>query len=390
MRNKYDLLVIGAGFFGLTVANLAAKSGYRVLVLEKRDHLGGNAHSYVDDETGIEVHKYGSHLFHTSSVEVWEFINQFSLFNNYKHKVFSKHDSQLFSLPVNLHTISQIFGRALSPNEARAEIKKDIRKYQINEKIGELDNFEGKAISAIGPTLYEAFFRGYTQKQWETHPSNLPSEVFSRLPVRFDLDSDYFNDTFQGLPLDGYYSIFRQMVSHENIEVLLQTDYFSDKPFWDSKGLTTVYTGPIDHFFDYRLGRLQWRTLDFRLERLNESDFQGTSVVNYPDLDVDFTRIHEFRHLHRERKAVDGQTLIAKEYSRWAERNDEPYYPVNSEEDRDLLARYRDLTQEQRANKIFFGGRLGRYQYLDMHMAIASAMRMFSNELKPILLEESR
>lgn len=221
-------------------------------------------------------------------------------------------------------------------------------------------------------------------------PSKLPSDVFSRLPVRFDLDADYFNDTFQGLPIDGYYSIFNQMVEHENIDVLLETDYFSDKKLWDSKAMTTVYTGPIDRFFDYKFGRLQWRTLDFEFERPEGSDFQGTSVVNYPDLDVTFTRIHEFKHLHREREIAPGQTLIAKEYSRWAEQDDEPYYPVNSQEDRNLLAKYRLLTQKEKANKIFFGGRLGRYQYLDMHMAIASAITMFKNDLSSLLLEQEK
>jgi UDP-galactopyranose mutase len=373
-----DVIIVGSGLFGLTCANLLAQhSNVKVLIIEKRNHIGGNAYSYFDQATGIEVHKYGSHLFHTSNSKVWNYVNQFTGFNDYRHVVYSVHKNELFSLPVNLHTISQIFGEFLTPDQARARISKD-----SIQGLGE-DNFESKAISSIGKTLYEALFKGYTHKQWQLDPRELPANVFGRLPIRFNLDNSYFNDSYQGLPLKGYESWFKSMIDHDRINIELNTNFFDFKEFIKSQNKLVIYTGPLDRYFQYEFGALGWRTLDFETEVLDVSDFQGTAVVNYPDLDVAFTRIHEFRHLHPERAYSNNKTVVMREFSRQAGIEDEPYYPINSPEDRDKLAKYRKL-QELESNT-FFGGRLGTYLYLDMHMAIASAMNMIEAEVIPCL-----
>ena len=373
-----DIVIVGSGLFGLTCANLLVQNqNLRVLIIEKRGHLGGNAYSYFEEQTGIEVHKYGSHLFHTSNTKVWDYVNQFTAFNDYRHVVYSVHKNELFSLPVNLHTISQIYRKVLTPNQARARIEADST-HELSD-----DNFESKAISSIGKSLYESLFRGYTQKQWQLDPRLLPASVFGRLPVRFNLDNSYFNDRYQGLPINGYEAWFKSMVANDRIRVELNTDFFDFKKFIQDQNKLVIYTGPIDRYFQYQFGTLGWRTLDFETEILDMPDFQGTSVVNYPDLDVKFTRIHEFRHLHPERTYSKNQTVIMREYSRQASQDDEPYYPVNSQEDREKLAKYRKLQASE--SNTFFGGRLGSYLYLDMHMAIASAMNMVESEVLPCL-----
>lgn len=373
-----DVVIVGSGLFGLTCANLLAQnSKVNILIIEKRSHIGGNAYSYFDEVTGIEVHKYGSHLFHTSNTKVWEYVNQFTEFNDYRHVVYSVHKNELFSMPVNLHTISQIYREVLTPDEARNRIKSD----QILD-LGE-DNFESKAIRSIGKTLYESLFKGYTQKQWQMNPRELPSSVFSRLPIRFNLDNSYFDDKHQGLPANGYEAWFNSMIENERIKLELNTDFFDWKEFIQDQRKLVIYTGPLDRYFQYKFGTLSWRTLDFETQTLNMPDFQGTSVVNYPDLDVPFTRIHEFRHLHPERTYSTTQTVIMREFSRQAGRSDEPYYPVNSPEDRQKLANYRKLQELE--PDTFFGGRLGTYLYLDMHMAIASAMNLVETEVLPCL-----
>jgi UDP-galactopyranose mutase len=369
-----DLVVVGSGFFGLTVAQLAASSGYSVTVLEKRDHPGGNAWSEVDAETGIEVHKYGSHLFHTSNQEVWEFAHQFTSFTNYQHHVWAVHNHKSFSLPINLQTIQSFYGTALSPNEAKELIAKEtLAADVVNPK-----NLEEKAMSLIGRPLYEAFIRGYTQKQWQTDPKKLPAEIITRLPVRFNFNSRYFSDLYEGLPTQGYFSWLNRMADHSNINLFTGVDYFDVERYIPQK-THVVYTGPIDRFFNYSCGRLSWRTLDFETEILDLDDFQGTAVVNHADLETPYTRIHEFKHLHPEREHLKGKTLISREFSRSATRDDEPYYPVNTAEDRAKLGKYRALSQQ--LTGVTFGGRLGSYQYLDMHMAIASALSKYRNEI---------
>ncbi|WP_151640767.1 UDP-galactopyranose mutase [Corynebacterium sp. 11A] len=378
----YDLIVVGSGLFGLTVAERAASQlGKRVLIVEKRGHLGGNAYSEKEPETGIEVHRYGAHLFHTSNKRVWEYVNQFTSFTGYQHRVFAMHDGQAYQFPMGLGLIAQFFGKYYSPEEAKALIEEQAAEVDTDDA----QNLEEKAISLVGRPLYEAFIRDYTAKQWQTDPKELPASNITRLPVRYTFDNRYFNDTYEGLPVDGYAAWLEKMAEHELIEVQLNTDWFEVRERYS--GVPVVYTGPMDRYFDYSEGRLGWRTLDFELEVLPVGDFQGTSVMNYNDADVPYTRIHEFRHFHPERDSYPGdKTVIMKEYSRFAEGDDEVYYPINTPEDRDILGRYRALAkEEEERNQVFFGGRLGTYQYLDMHMAIASALSMFDNKLRDIL-----
>ena len=376
-----DLLVVGSGFFGLTIAERAANAGRKVVVIDRRPHIGGNAYSEAEPETGIEVHRYGAHLFHTSNPTVWEYVNRFTSFTNYVHRVYSTHRGVVFPMPVNLGTINQFFQSAYTPDQARALIR---------EQAGEFDaktaaNFEEKGIALVGRPLFEAFFRDYTAKQWQTDPQKLSGDIISRLPVRYTYDNRYFNDTWEGLPTDGYTAWLERMADHPNIDVKLDVDFFDESQPFNKKDtvgqLPIVYTGPVDRYFDYAEGALSWRTLDFEQEVLDVADFQGTSVMNYPDMDVPFTRIHEFKHFHPERKDVydSDRTVIMREFSRFACRDDEPYYPVNTSTDRSGLLAYRDLAKGEA--DVHFGGRLGTYQYLDMHMAIGSALSMWNNSL---------
>ena len=304
MAMDTDLLVVGSGFFGLTIAERAANAGRKVTVIDRRHHIGGNAYSEADAETGIEVHRYGAHLFHTSNESVWEYVNRFTTFTNYVHKVYSHHKGVVYPLPVNLGTINQFFQAAYSPDEARALVKEQAGEFDVKTA----QNFEEKGIALIGRPLFEAFFRDYTAKQWQTDPKKLSGDIVSRLPVRYNYDNRYFNDTHEGLPTDGYTAWLERMADHPNIEVRLDTDFFdASQPF--NKEATVgqipvVYTGPVDRYFDFAEGALSWRTLDFEREVLNVGDFQGTPVMNYPDADFPYTRIHEFKHFHPERADV--------------------------------------------------------------------------------------
>ena len=372
-----DLVVVGSGFFGLTIAErCAAELGLKVLVLDRRHHLGGNAYSEKEPETGIEVHVYGAHLFHTSNKKVWDYACQFTEFTGYQHHVYTSHRGQVYPMPINLGTINQFFDAAYSPDEARALIKEQAA--ELGDK--EPENFVEKGVSLIGRPLYEAFIAHYTAKQWQTDPAMLSADIISRLPVRYTYDNRYFNDTYEGLPKDGYTAWLTRMASHPNIEVRLETDFFNVADDFKGK-VPIVYTGPVDEYFGNSEGELSWRTLDFEREVVDTGDFQGTPVMNYPDEDVPFTRIHEFRHFHPERNYRDDKTVIMREYSRFAEKGDEPYYPVNTAEDREKLLKYRELAKQE--PMVLFGGRLGTYKYLDMHMAIGSALSMYENKLKP-------
>ncbi len=375
----YDLVVVGSGFFGLTVAErVATELGKRVLVLERRDHLGGNAWSEREPTTGIEVHRYGAHLFHTSNARVWEYVNRFTDFTGYQHRVFSVFKGRVYPMPINLGTICEFFGQHLTPDEARALVREQASEVDT----GEAANLEEKAISLIGRPLYEAFVRGYTQKQWQTDPRDLSADIITRLPVRYTFDNRYFSDTFEGLPRDGYAAWLARMAESPLIDVRTGVDFFDVRADLPSSA-PIVYTGPLDRYFDYAEGALAWRTLDFEQEVLPIGDFQGTSVMNYADEDIPWTRIHEFRHFHPERDHPDDRTVIVREYSRAASPGDEPYYPVNAASDRDRLERYR--RRARAAQCVLFGGRLGTYKYLDMHMAIASALTMVDNVLVPHL-----
>ena len=379
---RYDLVVVGSGFFGLTVAErAAAELDKRVLVVERRHHLGGNAYSEKEPETGIEVHRYGAHLFHTSNKRVWEYVNRFTGFTGYQHRVFTIHQGQVYPFPMGLGLISQFFGRYFTPDQARALIAGQAA--EIDGK--DATNLEEKAISLIGRPLYEAFVRDYTAKQWQTDPTELPAATIARLPVRYTFDNRYFNDAFEGLPVDGYTAWLTKMASHPNIDVVVDTDYFEIRDGIPDR-TPVVYTGPLDRYFDYSEGWLGWRTLDFEHEVVRGcGDFQGTPVMNYPDADVAFTRILEFRHFHPERDYYpNDRTVIVREFSRFAGKEDEPYYPINTPEDRATLGRYRELAKAETVDRrILFGGRLGTYKYLDMHMAIGSALTMFDNKIAP-------
>lgn len=384
---NYDLIVVGSGLFGLTVAEQAASElGKRVLIVERRHHLGGNAYSEAEPETGIEIHKYGAHLFHTSNERVWEYVNRFTDFTGYQHRVFAMHKGTAYQFPMGLGMINQFFGRYYSPEEARELIREQSAEISTEDA----GNLEEKAISLIGRPLYEAFIRDYTAKQWQTDPKNLPAGNITRLPVRYNFNNRYFNDTYEGLPVEGYAAWLEKMAEHELIEVRLDTDWFEvrDEVRAANPAAPVVYTGPLDRYFDYSEGRLGWRTLDFETEVVPVGDYQGTPVMNYNDADVPFTRIHEFRHFHPERedRYPKDRTVIMREYSRFADDVDEPYYPINTPDDREMLKRYRDRAATEAAeSKVLFGGRLGTYQYLDMHMAIASALNMFDNKLRDLL-----
>ncbi|MCW2914415.1 MAG: UDP-galactopyranose mutase [Actinomycetia bacterium] len=375
-----DLVVAGSGLFGLTVAErCATELGLRVLILERRDHIGGNAYSELEPETGIEVHRYGAHLFHTSNERVWEYVNRFTSFTGYQHRVFSIFKNRVYPMPINLGTICEYFGRAMSPDQAHALVEEQAA------EISEAGNLEEKAISLIGRPLYEAFIRGYTAKQWQTDPKDLPAEIITRLPVRYTFDNRYFSDRYEGLPVDGYAAWLQRMADHPNIEVRLGSDFFDVRDALVGQ-VPVVYTGPLDRYFDHAEGELGWRTLDFELEVLPIGDFQGTPVMNYADEDVPYTRIHEFRHFHPERSHYPAdKTVIMREYSRFAGSRDEPYYPINAPGDRERLLRYRE--RAAREDGVLLGGRLGTYQYLDMHMAIASALNMVDNRLRPHFTE---
>jgi UDP-galactopyranose mutase len=372
-----DLVVVGSGFFGLTIAERCAEElGLKVLVLERRHHLGGNAYSEADEETGIEVHVYGAHLFHTSNEKVWEYVNRFTEFTDYQHRVFAKVGEQVYSFPMNLGLINEFFGRSHTPDEARALIKEQASEIATEDAT----NLEEKAISLIGRPLYEAFVKGYTAKQWQTDPKQLSPDIITRLPVRYTFNNRYFNDTYEGLPKDGYTAWLTRMADHPNIEVRLETDFFDVAEQYKGT-VPIVYTGPVDEYFGNSEGRLSWRTVDLEKSVVDVDDFQGTSVMNYNDEDVPYTRIHEFQHFHPERTHLPGKTVIVHEYSRFAEEGDEPYYPINTAEDREKLLKYRELAKAE--PDVLFGGRLGTYKYLDMHMAIGSALSMYENKLKP-------
>jgi UDP-galactopyranose mutase len=371
-----DLVVVGAGLFGLTVAErCAADLGLRVMVLEQRDHLGGNAYSETEPQTGIEVHRYGTHIFHTSNAEVWAYVNRFTRFTSYQHRVLTVAGNRILPMPISLATICAFYERVCTPQQARRLIA------EHGTGTGTADTFEDRAIGLVGRPLYEALIRGYTAKQWQTDPALLPPDIISRLPVRYTFDTRYFDDRHEGLPVDGYAAWLGRMADHPRIDVRLGADFFDVRRAIVG-AVPVVYTGPLDRYFDYAEGDLGWRTLDLETEVVEVGDYQGTAVMNYADQHVPYTRVHEFRHLHPERRHYPpDRTVIMKEYSRRAERHEEPYYPISTGVDVERRRRYRE--RAKREPQVHFGGRLGTYQYLDMHMAIAAALRTVDNVVRP-------
>jgi len=361
---QYDYLIVGAGLFGAVFAQQAREAGRSVLLLEARDHIGGNCHSSVQEGTDIIVHDYGTHIFHTNDEAVWRYLNRFTAFNSYKHRVLTTHQGRVYSMPINLGTINAYYGTNLRPSEVAAFI--DAKR----ERIARPQNLEEQAISLIGPDLYEAFIKGYTKKQWGCDPKELPASIIKRLPVRSSYEDGYFNDRYQGIPVEGYTPIFERLLA--DVDVELEVDFLADRDYWRGKARQLVYTGPIDRYYDYQHGRLHWRSVRFETEVLGEEDHQGTSVMNFADESVPYTRIHEPKHLHPEKTHRSGNTVIVREFSQVDD--DRPYYPVNFAEDKAVLERYRAL--QKRDGDVLFGGRLASYMYYDMHQVVAQALTL--------------
>ncbi len=407
MKVVPDALVVGAGIFGLTVAErLAVKKGLDVLVVDSRDHIGGNAYSEFDKETGIECHKYGAHLFHTSNKEVWDYVNKFTNFTNYTHRVFARHkrigadQAEVFSMPINLGTINQFFRASYTPDQAKKIIKDQASDNICNKENREPQNLTEQGINLIGQPLFDAFIKNYTAKQWQTPAEELSPSIIKRLPVRYNYNSRYFNDPYEGLPVDGYGVWFDNMIKSANnskgsITVKLNTDYFKDSDIKQliKNKILTIYTGPIDRFYKYKFGDLSWRSLRFDKKILDTHDFQGCAVMNYNDLEPKYTRIHEFKHFNPERVSDNrkwpgyaenyNKTVIMYEYSKdWEKGKDEPYYPVNTASDKTKLEKYKSLAQKSRSDNVYFGGRLGEYAYYDMDKTFASALKLASQLVK--------
>jgi UDP-galactopyranose mutase len=375
MLGEFKYIIVGSGFFGSAIAEcIASQKKEKVLIIDKRSHIGGNCFSEIDDETGIEIHKYGSHIFHTDNMKVWEYISGFMSLNSYRHHVLTIYKNVVYQMPINLDTINRFYQKSLKPCEVAQFIQDEIK--QCNISSNPL-NLEEKAISLIGKPLYDAFIKGYTYKQWEIDPAKLPPEIITRLPIRTNYKSEYFDDPIQGIPLAGYSNVFQKLLNHKNITVQLNTDYDEIKAYIP-KTAHVIYTGPIDLFFNYRFGELGWRSINLERDIVDVDDFQGTSVMNYADLEVPYTRIHEFKHYHPERNYKPGKTVISREYSRNCIRGDEPYYPINTKEDKDKLEKYKSIKIEN----VYFGGRLGSYQYLDMDDAIANALNFYETTIK--------
>ena len=370
MKSNYKYMIVGSGFYGSVVARrIAEELKEKVLVIEKRNHIGGNSYAHIDEKTRIEVHDYGSHIFHTSDENVWNFLKRFTELNDYRHTVYSNYKNVVYSLPINLHTINQFFQKDLSPTEAEELINKEVEVVKIFYP----KNLEEKAISLIGRSLYEAFIKGYTKKQWSKDPKDLVPEIITRLPVRFNYNNSYFNDKYQGIPKNGYEKMFQKILDHQNIELKLNTDFKNIRNDISSE-CKVIYTGPIDELCNYELGPLPWRSLRFELETKNVNDFQGTTVMNYADENIPFTRIHEFKHYHPDWENSDS-TIICKEYSENYEVGKEPYYPVNNSESEELYKKYLNLAKQRFPNFVF-GGRLGCYKYWDMDKAVLAALNL--------------
>jgi len=368
-----DILIVGAGLFGMTVARELAEKGLKVQILEQREVIGGNCYCYYDPETSIEVHPFGPHIFHTDNERVWEYVNKFTKFNSFRNQAYAKYKGQIYPLPINLGTINQFFQKAFSPDEAKTFIEEQIKTYQFSDP----QNLEEKGISLVGPDLYHAFIEGYTKKQWETDPKKLPASIITRLPFRFTYNNYYFDDPYQGIPLNGYLKWFENLIDHQNIEVKLSKPFDPSNSEFDN--LPIIYTGPIDKFFAYQEGLLTWRTLDFEWIREEIDDFQGNAVITFDDIEIPWTRITEYKHFHPETFSQTKGTIYSKEFSRFARENDHPYYPVRTKEDLEMLAKYQKLAQNEK--NVIFGGRLGSYLYFDMDDTIKTALEFVEEKL---------
>lgn len=373
MKNKVDYLIVGAGIFGATVAERLSNAGKKVLIIDRRPHLAGNIYSFTDEETGIEVHKYGSHIFHTDIDEVWDYITQFTEFNNYVHTVNTRHKGKLYPMPINLDTINLLYGTKMSADEAEKFVANEAEEGRKKYEIVEPRNFEEKGISLVGEKLYDAFLKNYTEKQWNTSATNLSAEILSRIPVRFSHDNRYFMTAkHQGIPKEGYTKMIEKMLEAANIEVRLNTDF---KDIRDDlpEDIKIVYCGQVDELLDYELGVLPWRSLKFESEKTENG--LGEAVINEADSDVPYTRTHDYKYyqIHQPEIVEQKISYISREYPTDFSKGGEAYYPVNNEESRKLYDEYAKLCNKKYPNMIL-GGRLGAYQYWDMDKAIKNAM----------------
>ena len=363
---KYDYLIVGAGLFGAVFAHEATKQGKRCLVIEKRNHTGGNI--YCETIEDITVHKYGAHIFHTSSQRVWDYVTSFCEFNNFINTPMANYEGKLYNLPFNMNTFSQIFG-VTTPEEAKAIIDE-----QRSEIKGEPQNLEEQAISLVGREIYTKLVKGYTEKQWGRDCKDLPAFIIKRLPVRYTYDNNYFNDTYQGIPVNSYNELINKLL--DGVKVRLNTDFLADKDYYLSLAEKCVYTGTIDGYFDYALGNLDYRSLRFETEVLDIKEFQPVAVVNYNERQIPFTRIIEHKHFEF---GNQEKTVITREYPANWEIGDEPYYPVNDDHNNALYKEYKALAENEK--NVIFGGRLGQYKYFDMDKCIFSALTLCDKEL---------
>jgi UDP-galactopyranose mutase len=364
---KYDYLVVGAGLYGAVFAYEAKKKGKTCLVIDKRDHIAGNI--YCENVSGINVHKYGAHIFHTSDKKIWEYVNQFAEFNNYINSPVARYKDELYNLPFNMNTFSKMWNIA-TPQEAKDIIASQIADLNITEP----KNLEEQALSLVGKDVYEKLIKGYTEKQWGRDCKDLPSFIIKRLPLRFIYDNNYFNDRYQGIPIGGYTKIVEKML--DGIEVRLNTNYLDNREEFDAMADKIVYTGMIDQFYDYKLGVLEYRSVRFETEELPMENYQGNAVVNYTEREVPYTRIIEHKHFEFGKQPT---TIISREYSSEWKKGDEPYYPVNNDKNNALYQQYKELADKE--HKVIFGGRLGGYKYYDMDKVIAAALEMCEKEL---------
>lgn len=370
---KYDYLIVGAGLFGAVFAYEAKKQGKKVLVIDKREHIGGNI--YSKEVEGIQVHQYGAHIFHTSSKDVWDYVNQFAIFNRYTNSPVARYKDEVYNMPFNMNTFQRMWG-VFTPEEAKVKIAEQIKEAGITEP----KNLEEQAISLVGRDIYEKLVKGYTEKQWGKEATQLPAFIIKRLPVRFVYDNNYFNDTYQGIPIGGYTQIVEKML--DGVEVRLNTDFLENREELEQMADKIVYTGMIDEYYGYCFGELEYRSLNFETEVLDMENYQGNAVVNYTEYEIPYTRIIE--HKHFEFQCQNGtnnpKTVITREYPKVWKHGDEPYYPMNDEKNNTVYAKY--LEKSQQEEKVIFGGRLGMYKYFDMHQVVDEALKCVKKELE--------
>lgn len=365
---EYDYLIVGSGLFGSVFAHEATKKGKKCLVIDKRNHIGGNV--YCEEKEGINIHKYGAHIFHTNDKAIWDYVNSFVEFNRFTNSPMANYKGELYNLPFNMNTFYQLWG-VKTPKEAKVKIQEQIKDLNITKP----KNLEEQALSLVGKDIYYKLIKGYTEKQWGRPATALPSFIIKRLPVRFTFDNNYFKDKYQGIPIGGYNKLIEGLL--KGIEVLTEVDFFENKEYWISKAKKTVFTGKIDEFFDFKYGKLNYRSLNFEHETLDLENYQGNAVINYNEKEVPYTRIIEHKHFEF---GTQNKTVITKEYPQEWDENKEPYYPINDEKNNCIFLKYKKLSLDE--NNVIFGGRLAEYRYYDMHQVIGSALKTIKDELK--------